>query len=67
MKINPQLNRSRRGSAVIVMLALLFMMVISVAANTVTVNWLRRQVKLVDQREVQRLAGHTTTHSAPAK
>jgi len=40
----------------LVVLILLFIMVVFVAANTATLNWLRRQVNLVDKRQTQRLA-----------
>jgi hypothetical protein len=54
------LHKGRRGSVVIFVLALLFIMVIFVAANTVTVNWLRRQVNVVEQHQIQRLAPAST-------
>lgn len=64
MKIQPlpfQRSRTgREGSAVIVMLALLATMVLLVAANTKTVNWLRAEVKLVDQHQTARLAASAT-------
>jgi CBS domain containing-hemolysin-like protein len=49
-------RQSRGGWAVLVILILLVIMVVFVAANTATVNWLRRQVRLVDERQTQRLA-----------
>ena len=53
--------RSRRGGfAVLIVLILLGMMVLVVAANMMTVNWLRTQVKIVDQHEIRRLAGSVT-------
>jgi uncharacterized membrane protein YvbJ len=48
-------RQGQGGSAVIVILILLFIMVVFVAANTVTVNWLRRQVNVVDKHQIQRL------------
>jgi hypothetical protein len=53
-------QKSRQGSAVIVMLALLAIMVVLVAVNTTTVNALRKEIKLVDQRQKARLAATNT-------
>lgn len=58
MKI--KINRNG-GSAVVVILILLGIMLIFAAANTATVNWLTRQVKLVEQQQIHRLAGHHPT------
>jgi type II secretory pathway component PulK len=55
------------GSAVIFVLILLFIVVVFVAANTVTLNTLRRQVKLVEQRQVQRLAQSVTNQPPLSK
>lgn len=59
-------RQSQDGSAIIVILILLCIMLVFVAANTATVNWLRRQVNLVEQRQIQRLALASTNqlHSA---
>jgi len=64
---------ARSGSAVVVILAMLAIMVILVTSNTRTINWLRAEVRLVDQRQTARLAASATneiTHpllnSAPA-
>lgn len=59
-------QRRERGSAVILVLILLFIVVVFVAANTVTLNTLRRQVKLVEQRQIQRLA-QSAAHQPPPK
>jgi hypothetical protein len=48
---NPQ-----SGSAVIVILVFLSIMVLLVAANTRTLGWLRTEVRLVDQQQTARLA-----------
>jgi len=66
MKTNISNRRGNSGSALLVVLALLMIMVIFVAANTATTNWLSRQVKLVDQREIHRLA-QSVAHPSPAK
>jgi hypothetical protein len=51
-------------------------MVMFAMANTATVNWLRRQVSLVDKHQTQRLAvtstnllrhGQSATNQAPSK
>lgn len=61
-------HRAQNGSAVMVVLILLFIMVVFVSANTVTVNWLRRQVNLVEKQEIHRLSTQTaqpaTNHPA---
>jgi type II secretory pathway component PulK len=49
-------RHTQGGSAVLVILVLLFIMVVLVAANTATVNWLRREVNVVDKHQTQRLA-----------
>ncbi len=49
-------RKSRDGSAVFIVLVLLTVMVVLVAANNATLNRLRQRVKLVDQRQTQRLA-----------
>jgi len=51
---------ARSGSAVVVILAMLAIMAILVASNTRTVNWLRAEVRLVDQRQIARLAASAT-------
>jgi hypothetical protein len=52
---------SEGGFAVLVVLAFLAIMVVLVGANVRSVNWLRREVKLVEKQQVDRLmrlAGH---------
>lgn len=53
-------SRSTRGSATIVVLALLAIVVMLAAANLATTNWLRSEVKLIDQRQTARLAASVT-------
>ena len=59
MKTCPaKFRRSRRppgGSAVLVLLALLTVMVMLVMANTATLNRLSREVKGMEKRQTQRL------------
>jgi type II secretory pathway component PulK len=64
MKLAPEHHRpaqpSESGSAVIVILALLAVMVVVVTANTRTVNWLRNEVRLVDEHQTAQLAAGAT-------
>jgi type II secretory pathway component PulK len=53
-------RKSRDGSAVLIILVLLTIMVVLAAANTATLNRLRQRVKIVDQRQTQRLASYST-------
>jgi hypothetical protein len=50
-----RLRRSQGGSAVVVMLALLTVMIMLIAANVATLNRLNREVKGLEKRQVQRL------------
>jgi hypothetical protein len=52
--------KSQEGSAVFIILVLLMVMVVLAGANTATLNRLRQRVKLVDQRQTQRLASYST-------
>ena len=64
-RMNTRLTKNRgprarnRGSAVVVMLAVLGVMMAFAAANVVTINALRRRVQIVDQRQVQRWSAIT--------
>ena len=53
-------RRSRNGSAVIVILILLGILLLLLAANTRTLNWLRKEVDLAEKRQTQRLAPAAT-------
>ena len=53
-------RKSSDGSAVLIILVLLTIMVALAAANTATLNRLRQRVKIVDQRQTQRLASSST-------
>jgi Tfp pilus assembly protein PilX len=68
MKIQPAQHRParrpERGSAVVVILALLAILVLLVAANTQTVRWARAEVRLVDQRQTARLAAGAANPAA---
>jgi hypothetical protein len=52
--------RRQRGSAVVVYLALLAIMVILSAANSNTLLHLHRELNLLDQRQVKRLNASVT-------
>jgi hypothetical protein len=63
-------RRSRRspgGSAVLVLLALLTVMVMLVMANTATLNWLTREVKAVEKRQIQRLDPSSKPQARPSQ
>jgi Tfp pilus assembly protein PilX len=53
-------RQSQGGFAVLIILILLCIMVLFVMANTATLNWLGRQVNVVDQHQTQRLATSST-------
>jgi hypothetical protein len=61
-----ELSNSRRGSAVLVVLALLSILLLLAAVNIKTLNWLEREVKLVDKHQVQRLKWSRPTPPAGA-
>jgi hypothetical protein len=50
-------THSRSGMAVIIVLAFLAIILIYLAANARTLHWLERDLKLIEQKQVQRLAG----------
>ncbi|MGB7746967.1 MAG: hypothetical protein WBN75_06745 [Verrucomicrobiia bacterium] len=59
MKISSSISTARRhqhGSAVVVYLALLAIMVILAAANSNTLLHLRRELNLLNQRQIKRLS-----------
>jgi len=49
-------HRRQHGSAVIVVIALVAIVLIYVAGNVRTLHFLTREVKLVEERQVRRLA-----------
>ncbi len=57
--------RCKNGSAVIVLLALLSLMVLFVFANLKTLNYLSRELKLVERRQIERVQKSSVTN-APA-
>ncbi|HWX23254.1 MAG TPA: hypothetical protein VN578_25405 [Candidatus Binatia bacterium] len=59
-------RRDERGMAVIVVLALLAIIFIYIAANIRTLNYLEKDVKLLELKQTRRLAVSSTTnrHSA---
>ena len=52
-------NHSQSGMAVIIVLAFLAIILIYLAGNARTLHWLARDLKLVEQKQVKRLAGVT--------
>lgn len=51
-----QINRSRDGTAVIVVIAILSILLIFVAGNLRTLHLLRRDLKLVETQQTNRIA-----------
>jgi len=64
MKIQPTSKRRQGGMAVIVMLALLSIMLIWIGASMRSLNRLHTEIKLLEHRQIQRLANFNT--NAPA-
>jgi hypothetical protein len=71
LRCPPRRARSARpafaedGSAVVVILILLCIMLLFVAANTATVNWLRGEIKTVDKHQVERLRSSQLAANQP--
>jgi hypothetical protein len=57
---------SQRGSAVVVVFILLTIMMMLAAANTVTLNWLRSEVRLVEKRQILRTTAPAATPATQA-
>ena len=59
--------RRNHGSAVVVMIVLLGLMLIFVFANVKTLHFMKRELKLIETRQLQRLSATapTTNHTAP--
>ncbi len=74
MKLRPQSEnpssraridrRSERGIATIIVLAILSVAIFYTAANARSLNRLSRQLKQLEQKQVQRLNGASATHNA---
>ena len=47
-------RQHEQGSAVLVVLALLAVMCLLLASNTVTLNSLKRELRLIEEKQVQR-------------
>jgi hypothetical protein len=56
MKIRPKQNQS--GSAVILFMGLLAIMVICVTVNSISIRGLERELKRVEKKQVERLQLH---------
>jgi hypothetical protein len=69
MKI-PRFNRSRhhrqRGSAVLIFITLLAIMLMLITANSSTLLHLHRELKLLDRRQVERLNASQTNTTTTA-
>lgn len=50
-------HQSRSGMAVIIVLAFLAIILIYLAGNARTLYWLERDLKVIEQKQVQRLGG----------
>jgi hypothetical protein len=59
-------SRRDHGSAVVVMIVLLGLMLIFVFANIKTLHFMDRELKLIEKRQLQRLSAtaHATNHTA---
>ncbi len=67
MRFSPPVElRCKNGSAVIVLLALLTLMVLFVFANLKTLNYLSRELKLVERRQVERVQKSSITNAPVA-
>jgi hypothetical protein len=64
MRMHPP--QREQGSAVIVVLALIFLTLAYVAYNHRTLQSLDREVKLIEKRQFQRLQSPPSTNSLPA-
>jgi type II secretory pathway pseudopilin PulG len=62
---SPRANR-RRGSAMLVVLALLGIMTAMVTADFMAARGLDRELKLLEKRQTQRLGGRPTAGQFPA-
>jgi hypothetical protein len=63
----PIASRRNHGSAVVVMIVLLGLMLIFVFANVKTLHFMSRELKLIEKRQLQRLNATTpATHQAAA-
>lgn len=58
--------RRKNGSAVIVLLALLSLMVLFVFANLKTLSYLSRELKLVEKRQLERVQKSSATNAPVA-
>jgi type II secretory pathway component PulK len=56
MKITLAKKRTRRGSAVIIVLVFLALMAVIVVSNNVTLRHLSRNLRLIEQKELRKFA-----------
>jgi hypothetical protein len=57
-------SRAQRGSAVILFLGLISIMLICVAVNTVTIRGLDKELKIFDQKQVKRWRSESAKNQA---
>jgi hypothetical protein len=60
-------NRSKHGSSVVVILAMLTIMMVCVALNTLAMRHLGQELKLVEKKQVLRLQRDSFNHAEPGK
>jgi len=70
-RFNPSRHRRQNGSAVLIFITLLAIMMMLITANSSALLHLHRELKLLDRRQVERLnasqTNATTTAIAPLK
>ena len=66
--LSPSLCRqgSRSGSAILVVLILLGAMLVIIAGNNGTLNQLKREIDLIERKQLERLAGSPQPVAVPA-
>ncbi len=60
-------SRRRDGSAVIVVMVLLAIVLMYIAANLRSMNFLEREIKLVERQQLHRLHPQTVTTNTPPR
>ena len=65
-RFNPSRCHRQSGSAVLIFIALLAIMLVLITANSSALLHLHRELKLLDQRQVERLNASQTNTTATA-